>query len=82
MRFVSTRGDASVGLDEALVKGIADDGGLFVPVDLPTFSVTDFDDGPCAANQSWQHRYPDVVGQFVQPVIAYAVRYESFVISA
>ena len=44
MRFVSTRGDASVGLDEALVKGIADDGGLFIPVDLPTFSVTDFDD--------------------------------------
>ena len=42
MRFVSTRGGSTVGLDEALVKGIADDGGLFVPVDLPTFSVTAF----------------------------------------
>ena len=43
MRFVSTRGVSTVSLDEALVKGIADDGGLFVPVDLPSFSVTDFD---------------------------------------
>jgi threonine synthase len=43
MRFVSTRGGSTVSLDEALVKGIADDGGLFIPVDLPTFSATDFD---------------------------------------
>ena len=43
MQFVSTRGGSTVGLDEALVKGIAEDGGLFVPVGLPTFQVTDFD---------------------------------------
>ena len=43
MRFVSTRGVSTVSLDTALVKGIADDGGLFVPVDLPSFSVTNFD---------------------------------------
>ncbi len=43
MRFVSTRGSSTVSLDKALVKGIADDGGLFIPVDLPTFSATDFD---------------------------------------
>ena len=43
MRFISTRGGSTVSLDEALVKGIADDGGLFIPVDLPTFSATDFD---------------------------------------
>jgi len=43
MRFVSTRGASTVSLDEALVKGIADDGGLFIPADLPSFSVTDFD---------------------------------------
>jgi threonine synthase len=43
MRFVSTRGGPSASLDEALVKGIADDGGLFIPVGLPTFPVTDFD---------------------------------------
>ncbi|MDH3532869.1 MAG: threonine synthase [Gammaproteobacteria bacterium] len=42
MRFVSTRGTATFSLDEALVKGIADDGGLFVPVALPSFAVDDF----------------------------------------
>ena len=42
MRFVSTRGGPEVSLDKALVNGIAPDGGLYVPVELPTFSVDDF----------------------------------------
>ncbi|MDH3748471.1 MAG: threonine synthase [Gammaproteobacteria bacterium] len=42
MRFVSTRSDGAVTLDEALVKGIADDGGLFVAEALPRFSPSDF----------------------------------------
>jgi threonine synthase len=42
MKFVSTRGVRPVNLDEALVKGIADDGGLFVPESLPQFSAADF----------------------------------------
>jgi len=42
MRFVSTRGGPEVSLDRALVNGIAPDGGLYVPVELPTFSVGDF----------------------------------------
>lgn len=42
MQFVSTRGDAPVSLDAALVNGIAEDGGLYVPIALPTFSVEDF----------------------------------------
>lgn len=58
MRFVSTRSNATVGLDEALVKGIADDGGLFVPVDLPTFSVTDFDDA---------HSIPEIAAVLLRP---------------
>lgn len=43
MRYSSTRGGDTVGLDEALVKGIADDGGLFLPDVMPGFSVADFD---------------------------------------
>jgi len=58
MRFVSTRGNATVGLDEALVKGIADDGGLFVPVDLPAFSVSDFDDA---------HTIPEIAAILLRP---------------
>ena len=43
MRFVSTRGGATVSLDAALVNGIADDGGLYIPVELPSFELADFD---------------------------------------
>lgn len=43
MQFVSTRGTRSVSLDHALVNGIADDGGLYVPTDLPQFEVADFE---------------------------------------
>lgn len=43
MYFVSTRGSGRVTLDEALVAGIADDGGLFVAESLPSFDVSHFD---------------------------------------
>ncbi len=43
MKYVSTRGAAKVNLDEALLSGIATDGGLFVPEALPTFNTSDFD---------------------------------------
>ena len=43
MRFRSTRGSATVTLDEALLAGIADDGGLYLPDRLPHFTVADFD---------------------------------------
>jgi threonine synthase len=39
---VSTRDGDSVSLDRALVDGIAPDGGLYVPVELPSFSPDDF----------------------------------------
>lgn len=42
MQFVSTRGKTPVSLDRALVDGIADDGGLYVPTVLPKFAVSDF----------------------------------------
>ena len=43
MLYTSTRGGGPVTLDEALVKGIADDGGLFLPQKLPNFEISDFD---------------------------------------
>ncbi len=43
MNYFSTRGAGPVSLDEALRKGIAGDGGLFLPERLPTFDITDFD---------------------------------------
>ena len=43
MNYFSTRGAGPVNLDEALRKGIAKDGGLFLPEELPTFDVANFD---------------------------------------
>ena len=42
MRYLSTRGSGPVNLDEALVRGIAPDGGLYLPESLPGFTVDDF----------------------------------------
>lgn len=42
MKYRSTRGDDSCSLDDALLQGIASDGGLFLPESLPDFSVEDF----------------------------------------
>jgi threonine synthase len=43
MKYFSTRGAGPVSLDEALRSGIASDGGLFLPEQLPGFEVADFD---------------------------------------
>jgi threonine synthase len=42
MKFVSTRGAETVSLDDALMRGIASDGGLFLPQSLPTFGLQEF----------------------------------------
>jgi len=47
VKFTSTRGAATVTLDEALIRGIAEDGGLYLPGELPTYKIDDF-----AGNQS------------------------------
>jgi threonine synthase len=44
MMLTSTRGGESVSLDEALVNGIAKDGGLYLPESYPRFDPTDFED--------------------------------------
>jgi threonine synthase len=43
MKYFSTRGAGPVTLDDALRLGIASDGGLFLPEQLPEFKVSDFD---------------------------------------
>jgi threonine synthase len=42
MHYYSTRGEGPASLDEALVRGIAGDGGLYLPEKLPAFSPGDF----------------------------------------
>ena len=43
MKYFSTRGAGPVSLDDALRLGIASDGGLFLPEQLPQFELADFD---------------------------------------
>ena len=50
MRYRSTRGAPAVGLDEALIQGIAPDGGLFLPERLPEFALRQFDDADSIAD--------------------------------
>jgi len=46
MRFISTRGEAApVTLSDAILQGLASDGGLFVPDRLPVLPLTDFPAG-------------------------------------
>jgi threonine synthase len=61
VRFVSTRGGQTASLDEALVQGIAADGGLFLPQAMPQMSADDF-----ANNRSLQ----ETATQFLRPFFA------------
>lgn len=61
MQFRSTRGTETVNLDQALVNGLAADGGLYVPVDLPRFDQQDF-----AGATALQ----DVAGVLLEPFFA------------
>ena len=58
MRYVSTRGDTPLSPDVALVNGIAEDGGLYMPVELPTFQLDDF---------SSARTIPEVAAVLLQP---------------
>lgn len=42
MEFHSTRGTQTAALHEAIARGIADDGGLYVPEEFPRFALEDF----------------------------------------
>ena len=41
VNFISTRGSQIYSIDEVLAKGIADDGGLFIPKVLPKINHED-----------------------------------------
>jgi len=61
MRYVSTRGGPSVGIETAIMGGTADDGGLYVPDELPAISAAAF---------SAVDDFPAVAAKFLQPFFA------------
>ena len=58
MRYRSTRGALPVKLDQALVSGMASDGGLFLPEKLPIFTPADFENA---------HQVEDIARVFLEP---------------
>ncbi|NND82713.1 MAG: threonine synthase [Gammaproteobacteria bacterium] len=63
MRYVSTRGQApELGFEDAVLAGLASDGGLYVPVEIPEFTASQI--------ASWRHlSYPDLMFEVVQPFV-------------
>jgi threonine synthase len=67
MRYVSTRSDAEqVDFQKVVLSGIAGDGGLYVPVELPVFSAQEI------ASWSWLP-YEQLAYQVMQPFVAGAI---------
>ncbi len=61
MRYVSTRGGLAVNIEQAIMGGTAQDGGLYVPDQLPVSSPADF---PASDH------FPVIAGKFLEPFFA------------
>lgn len=75
MEFRSTRGAAEkVGFSEALRRGLAPDGGLYVPTEWPHFAIEDFDGATTLAQVAERLLQPFAAGDVLEPQIADIVR--------
>ena len=63
MKYISTRGfDGKFSASEAIVKGIAPDGGLFVPESIPTISSDELDE---MCNMEYYQISAKVIGKYL-----------------
>lgn len=62
MHCISTRGQDRVSIDEALQRGLARDGGLYVPEHFPQFKAQDFDGADSVAAVATRLLRPFFVG--------------------
>ena len=63
MKYISTRGEApALDFEQALLTGMADDGGLYVPASLPQFSAQEI---AAMAGKS----YPELALQIIRPFV-------------
>ena len=68
MNYKSTRGKAAeVKAAQAIVKGIAEDGGLFVPESIPTISQADFD---AMVNEDYRTRAERIFAMYLSDFTA------------
>ncbi len=68
MRYISTRGQApELGFEAVLLTGLANDGGLYVPADLPVFSKTEI--------ASWAElKYAELAHKIILPFVEEDIR--------
>ena len=67
MQYISTRGEAqAVGFLDAVLAGLAPDGGLFVPKDWPAFTT---DELAAFANKPYAEVATEVLAKFAGPAI-------------
>jgi threonine synthase len=75
MQFRSTRGAAErIDFSTALLRGLAPDGGLYVPLEWPRFSLEDFEGATSLAQVGERLLAPFVAGDRLQASIAEIVR--------
>lgn len=75
MLFSSTRGTAPpLGLAEALVQGLAPDGGLYVPTVWPAFTMADFDGATGLPEVAERLLAPFAAGSVLGPAMGEIVR--------
>ncbi|MEO0575281.1 MAG: threonine synthase [Pseudomonadota bacterium] len=70
MKFLSTRSDTAVSLDTALSKGLAADGGLFVPQQMPTLALSAFDGAHGPLSIAHTYLQPFFEGSALAPELA------------
>ena len=63
MKYISTRGGSEpLGFEDVLLTGLAPDGGLYVPDQLPQFSISEI--------ASWRNKsYPELAATVMQPFV-------------
>ena len=55
MRYISTRGQApALNFEDVLLAGLATDGGLYVPENLPRFTQEEIAPGPACRITNWR----------------------------
>jgi threonine synthase len=70
MRYVSTRGAAHTAtLSEAILRGLAPDGGLYVPESFPALSAAGLDDAGTLAETAERLLAPFFAGDLLEPAL-------------
>lgn len=70
MEYVSTRGKVEArGFIDTVLMGLADDGGLMVPFQIPTVSLKSLKNGEASASRSYSLRFSPTIRMMKFPMM-------------